>query len=187
MQHPNARLTPRGRLQLVRLVEDGATLLAALANQHAIAAEHDLAQHHALVFPAPHGGLDRPRRLLDREHRPALRRAGHRASLLNHELRHTAAAAWLSSGLPLECVRRQMGHRSITTTIANYGHLERSLMPGAAAQTEAALGVRDMDVTWPPPAPRPKTRKGPGDQAFRSSSGRTRTYNPPVNSRMLCH
>ena len=60
-------------------------------------------------------------------------------SLINHELRHTAAAAWLSLGLPLEYVRRQMGHRSITTTIANYGHLERTMIPDAAARAEAAL------------------------------------------------
>ena len=31
MQHPNARLTPRGRRELVRLVEAGATLRAAAA------------------------------------------------------------------------------------------------------------------------------------------------------------
>jgi len=102
-------------------------------------------------------------------------------------LRHTAAAAWLSSGLPLEYVRRQMGHRSITTTIANYRHLEPSMMPGAAAQTEAALGIRDIDVTWTPPAATTPDPKTPRLRRLRSSSGRTRTYNPPVNSRMLCH
>ena len=31
MQHPNARLTPRGRRELVRLVEEGATLREAAA------------------------------------------------------------------------------------------------------------------------------------------------------------
>jgi hypothetical protein len=40
-----------------------------------------------------------------------------------------------------------MGHRSITTTIVSYGHLERSMMPGAAAKTEAVLGIRDISVT----------------------------------------
>jgi integrase len=62
-----------------------------------------------------------------------------RTSIVTHELRHTAAAVWLSLGLPVEYVRRQMGHRDIATTIRNYGHLERTLIPDAAARTEAAV------------------------------------------------
>jgi integrase len=92
-----------------------------------------------LVFPAPSGGYDDAKRLLEHEHRPALERAGLRTSIVTHELRHTAAAAWLSLGFALEYVRRQMGHRDIATTIRNYGHLERTLIPDAAARTEAAV------------------------------------------------
>ena len=44
-----------------------------------------------------------------------------------------------SLGFPLEYVRRQMGHRQITTTIRAYGHLERTLIPDAAARSERAL------------------------------------------------
>jgi hypothetical protein len=80
-----------------------------------------------------------------------------------------------------------MGHRSITTTITNYGHLESSMMPGAAAPTEAALGIRDMPVTWSPTRSSIEKAIVPRKRGFRSSSGRTRTYNPPVNSRMLYH
>ena len=87
----------------------------------------------------PRGGYDSAKRLLDYEHRPALRGAGLRTTLVNHELRHTAAAVWLSLGLPMEYVRRQMGHRSITTTIRAYGHLERTMIPEAAARAEAAI------------------------------------------------
>jgi hypothetical protein len=58
---------------------------------------------------------------------------------VNHELRHTAAATWLSLGLGLEYVRRQMGHKTITTTIRNYAHLEPSMLPAAAARAEAGL------------------------------------------------
>jgi integrase len=170
-----------------RRVDAGPVLLAALADQRVLRAEHDGAHADDLVFPDPASELDTPRRLLDHEHRRALERAGLRLSLVNHELRHTAAAAWLSSGLPLEYVRRQIGHASIATTIANYGHLEPSMMPDAAARTEAALGIRDMGVTWTPSGPSPKNAKTPRMRGFRSSSGRTRTYNPPVNSRMLCH
>ena len=67
---------------------------------------------------------------------------GLRTSIVTHELRHTAAAVWLSLGFPVEYVRRQMGHRDIATTIRNYGHLERTLIPDAAARTEAAVLVR---------------------------------------------
>ena len=69
-------------------------------------------------------GADAALPLLEHEHRPALKRVGLRLSLVNHELRHTAAATWLSLGLPMEYVRRQMGHRQITTTINSYGHLD---------------------------------------------------------------
>ena len=89
--------------------------------------------------PLPSGGYDDAKRLLEHEHRPALERAGLRTSIVTHELRHTAAAVWLSLGFPVEYVRRQMGHRDIATTIRNYGHLERTLIPDAAARTEAAV------------------------------------------------
>jgi integrase len=67
-------------------------------------------------------------------------------TLVNHELRHTSAAVWLSLGLGLEYVRRQRGHRS-TTTIRNYGHLEQSTTPQAADRVERALLICDQSVT----------------------------------------
>jgi integrase len=87
----------------------------------------------------PKGGHDDAQRLLRYEHRPALKRAGLRTSLVAHELRHTAAAIWLSLGYPMEYVRRQMGHRQIATTINSYGHLERTMIPDAAARAENAV------------------------------------------------
>jgi hypothetical protein len=44
----------------------------------------------------------------------------------------------------MEYVRRQMGHASSQTTIANYGHLERTVFPEAAARTEAAILARHV-------------------------------------------
>jgi integrase len=58
-----------------------------------------------------------------------------------HSLRHTAAAAWLATGHPLIFVQRQLGHRSITTTEAHYGHLETSFVEGAAARTEQVIAA----------------------------------------------
>jgi integrase len=124
-----------------RRVDIGPGLVEILRDALARAAELDESGDDGLVFPAPDGGYDEPQRLLRYEHRPTLKRAGLRLSLVNHELRHTAAAVWLSLGYGLEYVRRQMGHTDIRTTIRNYGHFEPSLLPGAAAKTEAALGV----------------------------------------------
>jgi integrase len=122
-----------------RRVDMGPRLAEALQDHRALQAERDMAWDDGLVFPGHGGGHDSAKRLLDYEHRPALRRAGLRTTLVNHELRHTAAAVWLSLGLRMEYVRRQLGYRSITTTIRAYGHLERTMVPDAAARTEAAL------------------------------------------------
>jgi integrase len=115
-----------------RRVDIGPQLKRTLEEHHARQSETRLDYDHGRVFPAAHGGHEHPNRLLRHEHREALKRAGIRTSLVNHALRHTAAAIWLSLGFPMEYVRRQMGHASIQTTIANYGHLERTMFPEAA-------------------------------------------------------
>jgi integrase len=63
-----------------------------------------------------------------------------------HALRHTAAAAWLTTGHPLIFVQRQLGHRSITTTEEHYAHLEASFLASAAADTETAIAAARRDV-----------------------------------------
>lgn len=81
-------------------------------------------------------------------HEAALEDAGLRDMPL-HCLRHTAAAAWLASGHPLIFVQRQLGHRSITTTEAHYGHLESSFVVGAAARTEEAIVNAGRNASGP--------------------------------------
>ena len=71
-------------------------------------------------------------------HKEALRDAGLRDMPL-HALRHTASAAWLSTGRPLMYVQRQLGHAQITTTERLYGHLEESFARNAAADTERQI------------------------------------------------
>jgi integrase len=56
-----------------------------------------------------------------------------------HDLRHTAAASWLTAGLQLIYVQRQLGHASITTTQQVYGHLEESFLRGAAERVERLI------------------------------------------------
>jgi integrase len=85
-----------------------------------------------LVFRGPRGG-ELSRSDVSRDlHKKALEDAAPRRTLRLHDLRHTAAASWLTAGLPLIYVQRQLGHASITTTQQVYGHLEESFLRGAA-------------------------------------------------------
>ena len=45
----------------------------------------------------------------------------------------------LQAGVPLPVVQDHMGHESITTTVAVYGHLDRRSMQVAADATALAL------------------------------------------------
>jgi integrase len=94
----------------------------------------------SILFPEPEDGeyLDRTK-IRKRWHIPALLDAGLDPRLRIHDLRHTAAAAWLiAGGQSLEYVRRQLGHASITQT-QRYAHLERAGRSQAADLTEASI------------------------------------------------
>lgn len=124
----------------VRRVEIGPRLLDVLRDVHATQAEHRTRDDAgALIFPSQHAGhLDRS--LVSRKWHPgALKRAGLRRTVRLHDLRHSAAAAWLASGLPMMYVQRTLGHADIGTTIRNYGHLEETFLRDAAAHAEAAI------------------------------------------------
>lgn len=41
-----------------------------------------------------------------------------------HQLRHTAATAWIRAGVPIEVVSKLLTHRSVTTTSGTYVHLD---------------------------------------------------------------
>lgn len=88
------------------------------------------------------------RRTVHEWHEAALQDAGLRDMPL-HCLRHTVAAAWLSTGHPLIFVQRQLGHRSIKTTEEHYGHLEMSFLEGAAAKTERAIAAAKIATDTP--------------------------------------
>jgi integrase len=67
---------------------------------------------HLILFPDPDDGgyIDRTQ-IRRRWHQPALSAAGLDPHLRVHDLRHTAAAAWLIAGhQSLEYCRRQLGH-----------------------------------------------------------------------------
>ena len=61
-----------------------------------------------------------------------------------HWFRHTAATRWLRDGVPVEVVAKLLGHSSVTTTYATYGHLTAE---DARAALEKAGWLTGREVT----------------------------------------
>lgn len=74
------------------------------------------------VFPSPEGGPLRVAGFRHRQWRPAIARAG-LEGLRIHDLRHTAVALWIASGLDVKAVSVRAGHTSVAFTLDRYGHL----------------------------------------------------------------
>ncbi len=104
-----------------------------------------------------------------------------------HDLRHTAVTRLLEGGVPYPVVASMMGWSAATAIrmAKRYGHI------GSQALRDAADILGGLKIS-------PESlKKSPNSGCKMSrcskwkkrngSSGRTRTYNPPVNSRMLCH
>ena len=126
-----------------RSVDFGPRIARVLKDLRARRGEHRLISAECdLVFLGPRGGRLTREDVSRDFHKDALRAAGLRTSLRLHDLRHTAAAAWLATGLPLIYVQRQLGHASITTTQSEYGHLEESFLHDAQRRVEEAIWVQ---------------------------------------------
>jgi integrase/recombinase XerD len=62
-----------------------------------------------------------------------------------HWFRHSAATRWLRDGVSIEVVSKLLGHSSVTTTSAVYGHLTAE---DARAALEKAGWLTGREVTW---------------------------------------
>jgi integrase len=62
-----------------------------------------------------------------------------------HWMRHSAATRWLRDGVSIEVVSKLLGHSSVTTTSATYGHLT---VEDARKALEKAGWLSGREVTW---------------------------------------
>ena len=62
-----------------------------------------------------------------------------------HWFRHSAATRWLRDGVSVEVVSKLLGHSSVTTTSAIYGHLT---IEDARAELEKAGWLTGREVSW---------------------------------------
>ncbi|WP_131817109.1 tyrosine-type recombinase/integrase [Nocardia salmonicida] len=56
-----------------------------------------------------------------------------------HQLRHTAASLMIASGAHVKTIQRQLGHKSATMTLDNYGHLFDDDLDGVADRMSAGF------------------------------------------------
>jgi integrase/recombinase XerD len=87
---------------------------------------------HPLAYPAVYDLVRRLRRQTGIEFGP-------------HWYRHTAATRMLRDGVPVETVSALLGHASVTTTLATYGHLSSE---DARRALEAAGWFAGRQVSW---------------------------------------
>ena len=129
-----------------RRVEIGATLVALLGDRRARAGEHVVDLDAERVFPNRVGRPYQPQDISNRAHKQTLAAAGIARPVRLHDLRHSAAAAWIAAGLPLVFVQAQLGHATIATTMKHYGHAEPTYLRDAAALADQAVftPIRDM-------------------------------------------
>jgi len=105
------------------------------------------ADEDSLVFADTRGTPIRHSNFTNRVWKPAKAAGGAPGDLRIHDLRHTAAAFMIEAGAPMEMVRRQLGHSSITVT-QRCSHLFPDQMLDInnriEARRAASLGVTAM-------------------------------------------
>jgi integrase len=62
-----------------------------------------------------------------------------------HDLRHTAASLWISSGATVKVVQQQLGHKTATLTLDTYSHLFPDELDEQARLVDALRSVALAD------------------------------------------
>lgn len=104
-------------------------------------AARDKWQDHGLVFASELGTPVDPRNIL-RTIQIAAQRAG-MSDIGVHTLRHSAAVAWLESGVHIKAVADLLGHSSIAITGDIYGHTSDNTARAAVEGLAGRLGLLD--------------------------------------------
>ena len=121
----------------------------------------------------------------------SLRMAAGLATVRFHDGRHTALTRLAEAGQPDWVIQAQLGHVS-PAMMKTYSHVRRLALDEAAAALEPRYEIARTTST-PEATSQDASQEAAIDAIIEEivrevgSSGRTRTYNPPVNSRMLCH
>lgn len=100
------------------------------------------------VFSAPGGGRLMVNNFRRREWKAAREAAG-LGSLRVHDMRHTAVALWISTGVPALLVSQQAGHSSVAFTLDTYGHLFPNVGNELADRLDAMNGFGTGDNVIP--------------------------------------
>jgi hypothetical protein len=122
-----------------------------------------------------------------------------------HDGRHTALTRLAEAGQPDWVIQAQIGHVS-PAMVKTYSHIRRHALDEGPAVLEPTFEFIPKDSASPNPSPEPAIQPPANGVTSQStsqsddlndelraivkevgSSGWTRTSNPPVNSRMLCH
>ena len=132
----------------------------------------------------------------------SIRKAAGLSEVRFHDGRHTAITTLAEKGLPDWVIQAQVGHVA-PEMMKTYSHIRRQALNQAAEALEPTASSQQ-----PTPTPKPAVAAQPRRERVMShrtsqtargrgkilrfakgfgSSGWTRTSNPPVNSRMLCH
>jgi len=180
--------------------------LTALSQLHMRAKELGYAENDHFVFPW-HGrnkNIDATKPMTSwRSAWRSLRKAAGLPNVRFHDGRHTALTRLAEAGQPDWVIQALMGHVS-PAMMKTYSHVRRQALDAAAAALEAPFEFKEQPRSGDESAPQLDVQPDAVTSQFTSqsddlpsdiaeifeesgSSGWTRTSNPPVNSRMLCH
>jgi integrase len=128
----------RRRIALPDSVIRALRLQRARQAQHRLAAGYGWESGQDLIFTSQNGGPLEPK-VLARDYKALLSKAGLSTNLRFHDLRHSAATLLLAQGVHPRAIMELLGHSSIAVTMNTYGHVLPAMMREAADKMDALL------------------------------------------------